>query len=109
MKTPTKKIIPYKFWQTSISHQIIIAVLFVGPLSKNNIIYTQECLDISGNQFSGTLPDGFYNLESLQGVYLSNNNFSGSIQSAIGGLIYLGKFQNCCFSREQRRVLKNAF
>ena len=65
---------------------------FCWPILKKYILYTQEYLDISGNQFSGTLPDGFYNLESLRWVFLSNNKFFGSIQSAIENLSSLEDF-----------------
>ncbi|KAK9948472.1 hypothetical protein M0R45_004045 [Rubus argutus] len=48
-----------------------------------------ETLDLSGNFFSGSLPDSFSNLTRLRRLALSGNSFSGSIPASIGSLASL--------------------
>ncbi|KAM5546699.1 LRR receptor-like serine/threonine-protein kinase ERECTA [Rosa sericea] len=48
-----------------------------------------ETLDLSGNFFSGSLPESFSNLTRLRRLILSGNSFSGSIPASIGSLTNL--------------------
>ena len=48
-----------------------------------------ESLDLSFNEFSGDLPSGLYTLDSLKTLNLSNNLLTGEISHEIGNLLNL--------------------
>ena len=72
--------------------------LFVGPLDPNvgNMGFSEnslERLDLSGNSFSGAIPEELGDLIGLTFLDLSNNQFDGNPE-AVGNLINLGKTCN---------------
>ncbi|XP_071726554.1 uncharacterized protein [Rutidosis leptorrhynchoides] len=58
------------------------------PISNYNINLLEE-LDLSYNQFTGQLPSGFWKLKGLRRIDLSNNHFTGSISSDVMNLTLL--------------------
>lgn len=65
----------------------------LGTLVKElSVLTDMSLLHLSGNRFSGTVPEGFRNLMSLKELDLSNNHFSGPFPTVIllmPNLIYL--------------------
>ena len=55
------------------------------PESIGNLEYL-EAIWLSGNQFSGQIPESIGNLSNLELLYLSNNNLSGTIPESICNL-----------------------
>ena len=51
---------------------------------------TGRCLDLSGNHFSGTLPEAISNLTMMLDLELSNNRFTGTLPRGLSQLIALG-------------------
>ncbi|KAH6831750.1 hypothetical protein C2S53_008369 [Perilla frutescens var. hirtella] len=68
-----------------------------------------ELLDLSGNQFSGELPDCWEKMKGLQVLSLANNYFSGEIPRGFGALSDLRSLhlRNNSFSGELPSTLKN--
>ncbi|KAJ1685876.1 hypothetical protein LUZ63_017266 [Rhynchospora breviuscula] len=54
---------------------------FSGPIPSSSFINSRELevLDLSGNNFSGLVPDSLTNLQFLTILNLSNNNLSGTL------------------------------
>ncbi|ONI10732.1 hypothetical protein PRUPE_4G064400 [Prunus persica] len=48
-----------------------------------------QFIDLSGNQFSGSIPTAIFNLSTLQAIDLRKNQLSGSIPGEIGNLTML--------------------
>ncbi|KAI3447233.1 hypothetical protein Pfo_003898 [Paulownia fortunei] len=60
---------------------------FTGPMPEFNRLSSLKSLFLSGNQFSGEIPQGFFdNMGSLKKLQLANNNFSGRIPDSLGKL-----------------------
>jgi hypothetical protein len=79
-------------------------------LAFNSSVQTQlYAIDVSNNDFSGSLPEGFFSSSALEYFYLSFNCFSGSIPEAVcsaTGLIELGMHCLACSPRCTTKLAK---
>ncbi|KAK4269056.1 hypothetical protein QN277_022261 [Acacia crassicarpa] len=76
----------------------IMSNSFSGTIPEINRIGFLRALYLSGNQFSGEIPLGFFQkMRSLKKLYLNNNNFTGQIPSQIPQLLEL-RLENNQFS-----------
>ncbi|KAJ1287415.1 hypothetical protein BS78_02G008300 [Paspalum vaginatum] len=67
--------------------------LLVGPiLSSFGHLVELHVLDLSWNNFSGTIPDELSNMSSLEVLNLADNNLDGPIPSSLTRLNFLSKF-----------------
>lgn len=63
---------------------------FSGPIPELNRIGVLKSMLLSGNDFSGVIPNDFFSsLTSLKKVWLSFNKFSGNIPHSLGQLSHL--------------------
>ncbi|KAH7565625.1 hypothetical protein JRO89_XS09G0236300 [Xanthoceras sorbifolium] len=63
---------------------------FSGTIPEFNRLGVLKAVYLSGNQFSGEIPPGYFKkMESLKKVWLSNNQFRGRIPPSLGRLPHL--------------------
>ncbi|XP_012836708.1 PREDICTED: receptor-like protein 12 [Erythranthe guttata] len=67
----------------------IVFVLKGVELPVMRILQTFTTVDLSGNRFSGTIPESIGNLNSLRYLNLSRNNITGNIPSSLGNMSIL--------------------
>ncbi|CAD6259117.1 unnamed protein product [Miscanthus lutarioriparius] len=67
--------------------------LLVGPiLSSFGYLVKLHVLDLSWNNFSGSIPDELSNMSSLEVLNLAHNNLNGTIPSSLTKLNFLSNF-----------------
>lgn len=63
---------------------------FTGSLSEGLGICTHlQVLDLGSNNLNGTIPRDIFNLSSLTKLCLAKNNFTGTLDGAVGNLVNL--------------------
>jgi Leucine-rich repeat (LRR) protein len=69
--------------------------ILLGPLPSGicNDMKLLQYFSISGNFFTGLIPDSLYSLTSLQYLYVALNHFSGPLSPAVGNLTNLVQLQ----------------
>lgn len=67
---------------------------FTGGIPDSFSYLTRvQQLGLSGNSFSGSVPDSLGALSSLEELYLDNNNLEGTIPSSLNGLVNLKRLE----------------
>lgn len=67
---------------------------FTGGIPDSFSYLTRlQQLSVSGNSFSGSVPDSLGALSSLEELYLDNNNLEGTIPSSLNGLSNLKRLE----------------